>query len=53
MDWGMVPISQRPGRLGMVFVLFSFVIGISTWMTPVDFDEAFNFQVAQSLVENL
>lgn len=35
----------------LIFLLFSIVIGASTWMTPIEFDSAFNFQVASSLLE--
>jgi len=53
-----VPIKKleemQPPRkwLCLIFLVFSLVIGASTWMTGIDFDSAFNFQVAQSLQKN-
>ncbi len=38
--------------LSLIFLMFSLLIGAATWMTPIEYDGAYNFQVAQSLQEN-
>lgn len=41
---------RHPGLRGcFVFLLFSVIIGAASWMTPIEYDGAYNFQVAQSL----